>query len=160
MTETVLALLISLHLITATVVSPPILAPIPVSYTVVAPTHTPASVRASQIPRASRSSVRMPLPIFDVAPHTHAGLKAWVATLPYPWPQIIGCESLRDDSWREDSNSYARGVFQFLRSTWASLGLSGDPAAASWRDQYRAAVRLKARDGIRAWDCARIMGVG
>jgi resuscitation-promoting factor RpfB len=49
-------------------------------------------------------------------------------------------------------------VFQFLPSTWASLGLTGDPAAATWRQQLDAAVRLRARDGLGAWDCARILG--
>ncbi len=97
--------------------------------------------------------------ILQSAPHTHAGLVAWLAAVGYPWQQIATCESLRDDSWPEGSSSTARGVFQFLRSTWRSLGLPGDPAAASWRDQLAAAKRLRARDGLRAWDCARTLGL-
>jgi hypothetical protein len=78
--------------------------------------------------------------------------------LPEPWRSIVRCESLRDGSWRATSDSVARGWFQFLRSTWRSLGLSGDPAAASFDAQYAAARRLARRDGLRAWDCARLLG--
>lgn len=108
--------------------------------------------------RATRSLVRKPS-TFVSAPHTHAGLVAWLATLRWPWQAIATCESVRDDSWRPGSRSWARGVFQFLPSTWRSLGRSGDPADASWRDQLAAAEELEARDGLRAWDCARILGI-
>jgi hypothetical protein len=79
--------------------------------------------------------------------------------LPYPWRGIVRCESLRDESWRVGSSSRARGFFQFLRSTWRSLGLTGDPAAAPFSVQYSAARQLAARDGLGAWDCARILGL-
>lgn len=99
--------------------------------------------------------------VFLDAPHTHAGLVAWLNVVGYPWKQIGTCESVRDDTWRVSSRSWARGVFQFLPSTWRSLGLSGDPAAASWRTQLWAAKLLAIRDGIRhSWVCARIVGVG
>lgn len=151
----VIAILISMHLIPVTVIGPPQ----PIKYVQVAPNRNPEWSPHEMLVRASRNENRTPVTLFDGAPHTHAGLKAWLGTLPYPWPEIATCESLRDDSWRESSPSMARGVFQFLRSTWRSLGLFGDPAAASWRDQYRAAKRLRARDGINQWDCARITGV-
>jgi hypothetical protein len=151
-----IALLISLHLMPATVIGPPT----PIKYVQVAPNHDVVRIPHIVV-RANRSEVRQPLvtSTYDSAPHTHAGLVAWSSALPYPWPQIIRCESLRDDSWRPGSSSMARGVFQFLRSTWSSLGLYGDPAEASWRDQYHAALRLRERDGINSWDCARITGV-
>jgi hypothetical protein len=96
--------------------------------------------------------------IGDEPPHTTAGLRAFAASLGYPWQGIIICESLRDGSWRESSSSWARGIVQFLPSTWRSLGLRGDPAAASWAQQIAAARRLRARDGLGAWSCARILG--
>ncbi len=79
--------------------------------------------------------------------------------LPEPWRSIVRCESVRDRSWRMSAESRARGWFQFLPSTWRSLGLSGDPAAASFDEQYAAARELARRDGLRAWDCARILGL-
>lgn len=81
-------------------------------------------------------------------------------SLPAPWRAIVRCESLGDRSYRVSSPSRARGFFQFLRSTWRSLGLSGDPAAAPFWKQYAAALRLAARDGIRhSWVCARQLGL-
>lgn len=81
--------------------------------------------------------------------------------LPEPWRSIVRCESIRDGSWRVSAASYARGWFQFLRSTWRSLGLAGDPAAASFATQYAAARRLAARDGLaNSWVCARQLGWG
>lgn len=101
----------------------------------------------------------LPYNVFTDAPHTHAGLVAWTNALPYPWPTIIHCESLSDDSWRESSTSNARGVFQFLRSSWRLVGGYGDPAAASWREQYMRARLLRALYGIGSWSCARITGI-
>lgn len=83
----------------------------------------------------------------------------FVASLPAPWPAIVHCESLRDDSWHTYSHSMARGLFQFLRSTWARMGGSGDPAAASWDEQFAMARKLARLEGLRSWDCARMLGV-
>jgi hypothetical protein len=80
-------------------------------------------------------------------------------SLPEPWRSIVRCESVRDGSWRVASPSRARGWFQFLPSTWRSLGLSGDPAAAPFSVQYSAARRLARRDGLRAWTCAHLLGL-
>ena len=80
-------------------------------------------------------------------------------SLPEPWRSIVRCESVRDRSWQLSSSSHARGWFQFLPSTWRSLGLSGDPAAAPFEEQYAAARELARRDGLRAWECARILGL-
>lgn len=124
--------------------------PLLVGGPVLAPTAAPARTPA-------RTPARRFDPFLD-SPHTHAGLHAWLATLGWPWEGIGTCESLHDDSWRPGSSSWARGVFQFLPSTWRSLGLTGDPADASWVEQLHAARRLRARDGLAAWDCARILG--
>jgi hypothetical protein len=119
-------------------------------YTIGAVTLVPA---ATEIKPPARPSV------YASAPHTAAGLKAWLATLRWPWGEIGTCESYRDGSWRESSTSWARGVFQFLPSTWRSLGLTGDPATYSWRFQLKAAERLRARDGLGAWTCAKLLGL-
>lgn len=120
-----------------------------------------------------RSGSRSPSPASGSAPTaSHAATAAILPSatpavsdlqrardLPEPWRSIVRCESLGDGSWRVGSSSRARGWFQFLRSTWRSLGMSGDPAAASFDTQYAAARRLARRDGLRAWSCARILGL-
>ena len=44
-----------------------------------------------------------------------------------------------------------RGKYQFDRSTWASVGGSGDPAAAPEAEQDRRAAMLYARAGAAPW---------
>jgi Transglycosylase-like domain len=44
-----------------------------------------------------------------------------------------------------------RGKYQFDRSTWASVGGSGDPAAAPEAEQDRRAAMLLARAGTSPW---------
>lgn len=44
-----------------------------------------------------------------------------------------------------------RGKYQFDRSTWASVGGSGDPAAAPETEQDRRAAMLYARAGASPW---------
>lgn len=83
----------------------------------------------------------------------------FVDSLPQPWPRIVRCESLRDNSWHTYSRSMARGLFQFLRSTWRRMGGTGDPAAASWVEQYVMALKLERTEGLRSWDCARMLGL-
>jgi hypothetical protein len=67
---------------------------------------------------------------------------------------IAECESGGDPT--ESSNSRYRGKYQFSYSTWASVGGSGDPAAAPEREQdYRASV-LYEREGAAPWPvCGR-----
>lgn len=120
-----------------------------------------SSVRAVPAPAASSrhgaNAKAAPAPI-RTAWHGLTDLQR-AQSLPEPWRSIVRCESLRDGSYRVASSSTARGWFQFLRSTWRSLGLSGDPAAAPFEVQYATARRLRARDGLRAWDCARMLGL-
>ena len=48
------------------------------------------------------------------------------------------------------------GLYQFSRETWASVGGSGDPAAASAAEQTRRAQMLYARSGAGQWpECGR-----
>jgi hypothetical protein len=63
---------------------------------------------------------------------------------------IGACESGGDPTAVSSDGSY-RGKYQFDYGTWASVGGSGDPAAASEREQdYRAAL-LYARSGSSPW---------
>ncbi|HEX7059536.1 MAG TPA: transglycosylase family protein [Solirubrobacterales bacterium] len=63
---------------------------------------------------------------------------------------IAACESGGDPTIVSSDGSY-RGKYQFDYGTWASVGGSGDPAAASEAEQdYRAAL-LYARAGSSPW---------
>ena len=63
---------------------------------------------------------------------------------------IGACESGGDPTAVSSDGSY-RGKYQFDYGTWASVGGSGDPAAASEAEQdYRAAL-LYARSGSSPW---------
>ena len=49
-----------------------------------------------------------------------------------------------------------RGLLQFDRQTWVSVGGTGDPAAASVAEQYRRGAILYARAGSAPWPvCGR-----
>jgi len=84
-----------------------------------------------------------------------------VAGAGYPTPESVGvssatldaiasCESGGDPSVVSADGTY-RGKYQFDYGTWASVGGSGDPAAASEVEQdYRAAL-LYVRGGSSPW---------
>jgi hypothetical protein len=68
---------------------------------------------------------------------------------------IAGCESGHRPDAVSSTGKY-RGLFQFDYRTWASVGGSGDPAAASVDEQYRRAGMLYARAGAAPWPvCGR-----
>ncbi len=63
---------------------------------------------------------------------------------------IASCESGGDPTVVDSSGTY-RGKYQFDMQTWASVGGSGDPAAAPEAEQdYRAAL-LMSRSGSSPW---------
>jgi len=63
---------------------------------------------------------------------------------------IAACESGGDPAAVSSDGTY-RGKYQFDYGTWASVGGSGDPAAASESEQdYRAAL-LYAQSGSSPW---------
>lgn len=63
---------------------------------------------------------------------------------------IAACESGGDPTIVSSTGTY-RGKYQFSVETWASVGGSGDPAAASEEEQdYRAAV-LYSQSGSSPW---------
>jgi len=63
---------------------------------------------------------------------------------------IAQCESGGDPSAVGGGGLY-RGKYQFTYETWASVGGSGDPAAASEREQDKLAARLLAQSGTSPW---------
>ena len=64
--------------------------------------------------------------------------------------KIAQCESGGDPTAVSPSGQY-RGKYQFSRTTWAELGGSGDPAAASEAEQDRMAAKLYAARGAQPW---------
>lgn len=75
--------------------------------------------------------------------------------IPAALDAIAQCESGGDPTAVSANGSY-RGLFQFDAATWASVGGSGDPAAASSEEQYRRAAMLYARAGASPWPvCGR-----
>lgn len=67
-----------------------------------------------------------------------------------PLARIRACESGGNYSARSASGRY-RGAYQFDHATFASVGGSGDPAAASPAEQDHRARLLLARRGTQAW---------
>lgn len=63
---------------------------------------------------------------------------------------IAACESGGDPNAVGGGGAY-RGKYQFSRETWASVGGSGDPAAAPAAEQDQRAAQLLARDGAGHW---------
>lgn len=78
---------------------------------------------------------------------------------PGGWGPIISCESGGDPS-AENPSSTASGLFQFLDSTWRSVGGSGSASDASVAEQYRRAERLYASRGTQPWNASRSCWAG
>lgn len=73
------------------------------------------------------------------------------------WSALRQCESSGDYSAVSGTGKF-RGAYQFSRSTWATVGSPGDPAAASPAEQDRRARLLYARDGRQPWPvCGRLL---
>jgi hypothetical protein len=77
------------------------------------------------------------------------GQPAAAATPPH-LEAIAACESGGDPSAVDASGTY-RGKYQFDMGTWASVGGTGDPAAASEAEQDARAARLYAQSGSSPW---------
>ncbi|WP_246080628.1 resuscitation-promoting factor [Modestobacter altitudinis] len=68
------------------------------------------------------------------------------------WAALARCESGGRPNAVSASGTY-RGLYQFSRATWAGVGGSGDPAAASVAEQTMRAQMLYARSGAGQWGC-------
>ena len=80
------------------------------------------------------------------APSTPAG----GAAAPGNLEAIAACESGGDPTAVSSDGTY-RGKYQFDYGTWASVGGSGDPAAAPEAEQDRRAAQLYAQSGSTPW---------
>ena len=79
-----------------------------------------------------------------------AGAANGGATTPGHLAAIAACESGGNPRAVGGGGAY-RGKYQFDYGTWASVGGSGDPAAASEAEQDRRAAMLYARAGSSPW---------
>jgi Ni/Co efflux regulator RcnB len=70
--------------------------------------------------------------------------------IPPQLEQIAQCESHGDPRAIGGGGTY-RGKYQFDMGTWASVGGSGDPAAAPEAEQDKRAALLYARSGAGQW---------
>ena len=89
-----------------------------------------------------------------VAERVTVGTKARPANSPSAdglnWAALAKCESGGRPNAVSASGAY-RGMYQFSRATWAAVGGSGDPAAASADEQTFRAQQLYARSGAGQW---------
>lgn len=76
--------------------------------------------------------------------------RAIQASLPPHLHSIAQCESGGDPTAISSGGTY-RGKYQFDMGTWASVGGSGDPAAAPEHEQDRRAAILYRSRGWRPW---------
>lgn len=71
------------------------------------------------------------------------------------WAALAACESGGNPGAVSSTGKY-RGLYQFSFATWAGVGGSGDPAAASAGEQTSRAQMLYARSGAGQWpECGR-----
>jgi len=68
------------------------------------------------------------------------------------WAALAQCESGGRPNAVSASGTY-RGLYQFSYATWAGVGGSGDPAAASVQEQTYRAQLLYKRSGAGQWGC-------
>jgi flagellar biosynthesis GTPase FlhF len=74
------------------------------------------------------------------------------------WLELRQCES--GDDYAADTGNGYYGAYQFLLSTWESLGFSGLPSQAPAAEQDQAAQELQARAGWDQWPaCASELGL-
>jgi hypothetical protein len=84
------------------------------------------------------------------APTTAPATTVRPVHVPAALQAIAACESGGNPAAIGGGGLY-RGKYQFDYATWASVGGSGDPAAASEREQDRRAATLYARAGSAPW---------
>jgi hypothetical protein len=77
-------------------------------------------------------------------------LRRQAAATPPHLEAIAACESGGDPTAVDASGTY-RGKYQFDLQTWASVGGTGDPAAAPETEQDRRAAMLYERAGASPW---------
>jgi hypothetical protein len=94
-----------------------------------------AAKQAAEQRRAEKREARQAAAVPAIPPHLAA---------------IAQCESGGDPTAVSADGTY-RGMFQFDYGTWASVGGTGDPAAASVAEQVKRAEILYSRAGSSPW---------
>lgn len=84
------------------------------------------------------------------APQTASGQASGGGATPAHLQAIAACESGGNPSAVGGGGAY-RGKYQFDQGTWASVGGSGDPAAAPEAEQDKRAAMLYAQAGSSPW---------
>lgn len=80
-------------------------------------------------------------------------------TVPYINTQLDRLAQCESPTGRDSNNRMYHGYFQFLLSTWRSMGESGDPSEYSYQYQREVAKRLQEKSGWSQWPtCARRLG--
>jgi hypothetical protein len=114
----------------------------------VTPRPTPSRASRSRPLPASKPGRSRPRTVSSPVPARAGGLN---------WYALRQCESGGDYTQVSRTGKF-RGAYQFSRSTWATVGPPGDPAAASPAEQDRRAALLYARDGRSPWPfCGRFL---
>jgi len=103
-----------------------------------------------------RETVKSAVTRQPVAEHVSVGTKPRPTNKPSAdglnWAALANCESGGRPNAVSSSGTY-RGLYQFSRQTWAGVGGSGDPAAASVDEQTYRAQLLYNRSGAGQWGC-------
>lgn len=120
----------------------------------------PATRRELAASAATLARMLAPPPVTPVTPVARTATSTSTSSSSYaPAPsssaggtleQIAACESGGNPSAVSPDGSY-RGKYQFDYGTWASVGGSGDPAAASEAEQDQRAAALYAQRGAAPW---------
>ena len=113
--------------------------------------HRAPASRSSVAARVAVAAAVITAPPVLAAP-AHAGP-------PGGWDAIIACES-GGDPRAQNPRSSASGLFQFIDSTWRSVGGTGSAKDASVAEQYRRAELLYDRAGTRPWNASRSCWAG
>jgi hypothetical protein len=119
---------------TPTTIAPHVIPPTPV-------TNSQVKAAAAAPPRVVTTAA--PRPVAAAAATGSGGL-----------PPIFQCIIQHESGGNPravNRSSGAAGLFQFLPSTWHSLGYSGSAADYPTAVQYQAAERLYAQSGTRPW---------
>jgi hypothetical protein len=104
-------------------------------------------------PRELRARVRELRRDLRVAARPEPAAPAAAAAAPH-LQAIAACESGGNPATDTGNGFY--GKYQFTQSTWASVGGSGNPAAAAEAEQDQRAAMLYAREGASPWPvCGR-----
>jgi len=115
--------------------------------------HDGVKERDGDVRLASARDVKKSVRVLKrmTAPEQSAGSSTGSGGAPNAQLQAIAaCESGGDPSAVGGGGAY-RGKYQFDQQTWASVGGSGDPAAAPEAEQDKRAAQLLAQNGAGQW---------